>query len=88
MVGERARRLAIQIRRPGFWRWSLGRPWGGRLRGRKAAEGAGGFDGRPSPGAPGLMWAVKRSGDVEQMQASLPPSWSRRRVGYWKHAVD
>ena len=37
--------------------------------------------------APGLMWAVKRSGDVEQLQATLPPSWSQR-VGYWSHAVD
>jgi O-antigen ligase len=37
--------------------------------------------------APALMWLVKRSGDVEAMQAALPPSWSQR-LGYWSHAAD
>jgi O-antigen ligase len=37
--------------------------------------------------APGMMWAVKRSGDIEEIRASLPASWAQR-VGYWSHAAD
>jgi O-antigen ligase len=37
--------------------------------------------------APGLMWGVKRFGDIEALKAALPLSWSQR-VGYWSHAVD
>ncbi len=37
--------------------------------------------------APVLMWAVQRSGDIEQIRAALPPSWAQR-VGYWSHAAD
>ena len=37
--------------------------------------------------APTLMWAVKRSGDIEEIKAALPLSWSQR-VGYWSHAAD
>jgi O-antigen ligase len=37
--------------------------------------------------APGLMWLVQRSGDVDQIRAALPLSWAQR-VGYWSHATD
>jgi O-antigen ligase len=37
--------------------------------------------------APVLMWGVKRSGDIDEIKAALPLSWSQR-VGYWSHAVD
>ena len=37
--------------------------------------------------APALMWAVQWSGDISEIQASLPASWSQR-VGYWSHATD
>ena len=37
--------------------------------------------------APGLMWALQASGDIGELQAKLPLSWSLR-VGYWSHAAD
>jgi O-antigen ligase len=37
--------------------------------------------------APGLMWAVRRFGDLAEIRAALPASWAQR-VGYWSHAID
>lgn len=59
-----------------FWRWPSGGPK--VLAGSMAAFFL---------LAPTLMWAVKRSGDIEEIKAALPLSWSQR-VGYWSHAAD
>jgi O-antigen ligase len=57
------------------WRWPTGGPKG--LAGAMAAFFL---------LAPGLMWAVRRFGDIAALQAALPPSWAQR-VGYWNHAA-
>jgi len=36
--------------------------------------------------APVLMWGVQASGDIAELRARLPDSWSQR-VGYWSHAA-
>ena len=36
---------------------------------------------------PGIVWAVRASGDYEAIQRAIPLSWSLR-MGYWSHALD
>lgn len=37
--------------------------------------------------APGVVWAVRASGDYQAIQRAIPLSWSMR-MGYWSHALD
>ena len=36
--------------------------------------------------APALVWAIQASGEIAEIQARLPLSWSER-LGYWSHAA-
>ncbi|MDB5422927.1 MAG: hypothetical protein JWQ29_343, partial [Phenylobacterium sp.] len=58
-----------------IWRWPTGGP-------KVLASGMAAF----FLTAPALMWLVRRFGDIEALQAVLPPSWAQR-VGYWNHAA-
>jgi O-antigen ligase len=37
--------------------------------------------------APGIVWAVRATGDYPVLQRDVPLSWSMR-LGYWSHAID
>lgn len=36
---------------------------------------------------PGIIWAVRATGDYAHIEADIPLSWSLR-MGYWSHAID
>lgn len=37
-------------------------------------------------GAPGIVWATRKLGWFQQLEASAPDSWAQR-MGYWRHAA-